>query len=646
MTQQNTVPLIPRRVLFGNPDKAAPQLSHDGARISYLAPVDGVLNVWVAPVDDLDAARPVTYDTIRGVRLYFWAYTNQHIIYLQDKGGDENWHVFSVDLSTNRMTDLTPIEHVQAQIQHVSQDIPNEIVVGLNDRDPQLHDLYRINIATGERLLIQHNEGFAGFETDDSYNVRLAARLTTDGGSELHQPSEDGAWQLFMSIGNEDSLTTSPVAFDKTGRTLYMVDSRGRDTAALISLNLDTGASETIAQDPRADAGQTMFHPTEKHLQAVAFTYERKQWQVLDSSVEADLSYLATVADGDVEVISRTLDDLSWIVAYVMDAGPVRYYLYERKAKDTRFLFTSREELEKQPLAKMTPIVIKSRDGLNLVSYYTLPPGSGGGAIPSQPLPTVLNVHGGPWGRDTWGYDPVHQWLANRGYAVLSVNFRGSTGFGKGFINAGNLEWGRKMHDDLLDAVQWAVDRGIADSDRVAILGGSYGGYATLVGMTFTPDSFACGVDIVGPSSLLTLLESLPPYWQPMIDLFTVRVGDHRTEAGRALLAERSPLNRVDRIIKPLLIGQGANDPRVKQAESDQIVRAMQEKEIPVAYALYPDEGHGFARPENTLSFFALTEAFLARHLGGRWESIGNDFDGSSIEVRAGADQMPGLAQP
>jgi dipeptidyl aminopeptidase/acylaminoacyl peptidase len=645
VTQQGALPLIPREVLFGNPDKASPRLSHDGFRIAYLAPVEGVLNIWAGPVADIGAATPVTREKVRGVRIYFWAYTNQHIIYLQDKGGDENWRVYSVDLNTGHIEDLTPMEGVQARIQEVSPSFPSEIIVGLNDRNPELHDLYRVNIGTGERQLVLENEGFAGFLTDDDYNVRLAVRLTSDGGSEVLTPTGAGAWDLFMKVEAADLLTTSPIGFDKTGKTLYMIDSRGRDTAAMAAINLDTREEAVVAQDPRADVSDVMVHPTEKTIEAVAFTYDRKQWQVLDDSIDRDLEYLRTVADGDTEVVSRTLDDKHWIVAYLMDDGPVRYYQYDREGMKAEFLFTNRMQLEGLPLAKMHPVVIESRDGWEIVSYYTLPIGSDsdGDAIPDRPLPTVLDVHGGPWARDSWGYNPTHQLLANRGYAVLSVNFRGSTGLGKGFINAGNLEWGRKMHDDLIDSVQWAIEKGIADPQRVAISGGSYGGYATLVGMTFTPDYFACGVDIVGPSNLVTLIESIPPYWVPTTELWATRVGDHRTEEGRALLTERSPLTYVDRIKRPLLIGQGANDPRVKQAESDQIVRAMQEKDIPVTYVLYPDEGHGFARPENNLSFNAVTEAFLAGHLGGRFQPIGDDFKGSSITVPTGGEQVPGL---
>jgi dipeptidyl aminopeptidase/acylaminoacyl peptidase len=647
ISQIDAAELIPREVLFGNPDKITVRLSPDGTRISYLASVDGVLNVWVGPADDPDSAKSVTNDTARGIRIYFWAYTNEHILYLQDQAGDENWRVYSVNLETGQTTDLTPLEGVQARIQAVSQEFPEEILISLNDRDPTLHDIYRINITTGEKSLVMENEGFVGFTTDDEYNVRFAERLTPDGGNEISQATEDGGWELFMDIAMEDLLTTGIVGFDKTGTILYMIDSRNRNTAAFFTMDLETGEQTLIAEDPHADTSNLMIHPTEKIVQAVAFTYERRHWQIIDESIADDLAYLKTVADGDAEVVSRTLDDEYWMVAYVLDDGPVQYYRYDRGEKSAEFLFTHRKALEGLSLAKMHPVVIKSRDGLDLVSYYTLPIGSDSDldGYPDEPLPMVLFVHGGPWARDNWGYNSVHQWLANRGYAVLSVNFRSSTGFGKAFINAGNLEWGGKMHDDLIDAVNWTVREGIANQDQVAIMGGSYGGYATLWGMTNTSDTFACGVDIVGISNLVTLLETIPPYWEPQIELFATRVGDHRTEEGRAFLARRSPLTYVDQIEKPLLIGQGANDPRVKQAESDQIVQAMQDANIPVTYLLFTDEGHGFARPENRLSFYAVTDAFLAEHLGGRYEPIGDDFEGSSIIIQSGAEEVPGLAE-
>jgi dipeptidyl aminopeptidase/acylaminoacyl peptidase len=647
MKDETAVPLIPREVLFGNPDKAQARISPDGSKLSYLAPVDGVLNVWVGPAGAPEAAQPVTNDTVRGIRFYLWAYTSAHILYIQDKGGDENWRVYSVTVATGETKDLTPIEGVNAQFQEVSPQFPDEILVGLNDRDPRLHDLYRIHIETGERHCIQQNEAFSDFVTDDAYAVRFAMRTTPDGGMEILSAAHDSTWTPFIHVPMEDSMMTGVVGFDKTGAILHLTDSRGRNTAALFALNLESGVQTLLAEDPKSDVNGVMIHPTEKYVQAVAFNYERKHWRILDPAIAGDMAYLQTVADGDIEVVSRTLDDQTWIVAYLMDNGPVRYYRYDRAARQAHFLFTNRHDLERLPLVKMTPAVIPTRDGRDMVCYYSLPldADTNEDNIPDAPLPTVLWVHGGPWGRDEWGYDSYHQWFANRGYAVLSVNFRASTGFGKDFINAGNREWGSKMHDDLIDAVDWAVATGITDPARIAIAGGSYGGYATLAGLTFTPETFACGVDIVGPSNLVTLLESMPPYWKPMLEMFTTHVGDHRTEEGRAFLTSCSPLTYADRICRPLLIGQGANDPRVKQAEADQIVHAMQEKDIPVTYVLYPDEGHGFARPENRLSFNAIAEAFLAEYLGGRYEPIGDAFKGSSITLPAGAGYIPGLPE-
>ncbi len=659
-------PIVPRQLLFENPERAGLQVSPDGKMISFLAPVDGVLNVWVAPAGDPSAAKAVTHDNKRGIRNRFWAYTNKHIVYRQDLGGDENWQVHVVDLESGEDRNLTPFEEIlgpegkpltgpggrvlrpAAQIQAVSSRFPDEILIGLNNRDPQFHDIQRVNLTTGKLTLVEKNEGFLGYLTDDDFNLRIAQKLTSDGGSELFKPDGKGGWESFQKIPSEDMLTTNPIGFDKAGTTLYMVDSRNRDTAALISIDVATGESKVLAEDPKADVDGALLHPTENTVQAVSSTYARTEWKVLDPAIGPDLEYLRGVADGDLNVTGRSMDDKVWTVAYVVSDGPVRYFLYDREAKMAKPLFTNRPKLESVQLAKMRPVEIKSRDGLTLVGYLTLPRWTDvdEDGKPAEALPMVLFVHGGPWSRDTWGLSPFHQWLASRGYAVLSVNYRGSTGFGKSFINAANKEWAGKMHDDLLDAVQWAVDSGVAIKDQVGIMGGSYGGYATLVGLTFTPDVFACGVDIVGPSNLRTLLNTIPPYWKPLMDLWADRVGDPRTEEGQKFLDSRSPLTYVGNIKKPLLIAQGANDPRVNQAESDQIVKAMQEKGIPVTYVLYPDEGHGFARPENNLSFTAVADLFLSRHLGGRSEPVGDDFEGSSLKIMAGEDQVPGLKAP
>lgn len=464
-------------------------------------------------------------------------------------------------------------------------------------------------------------------------------KFTPDGGTAFLEPDGKDGWKEFMKVPQTDTLTTNPVGFDKTGNVLYLIDSRDRDTGAFTTFDLKSKKQTIVAEDKKSDVGGVMLHPTELTIQAVSFTYERTRWEFKDPGVEASFAYLRKVAGGDITVASRTDDDKHWIVQFVLDNGPVSYYSFDREAKKEKFLFTNRKSLEGLPLRKMETPVIKARDGLELVSYLTLPAGAEAG-----PVPMVLLVHGGPWGRDSWGFNGLHQLLANRGYAVLSVNFRGSTGFGKKFVNAGDKEWAAKMHDDLIDAVDWAVKEKVVDPNKIAIMGGSYGGYATLVGLTFTPEKFACGVDIVGPSNLFTLLSTIPPYWAPAFQLFKDRIGDPTTTEGKQLLSDRSPLNRVEKIKRPLLIGQGANDPRVKQAESDQIVKAMQQRKIPVTYVLFPDEGHGFARPPNNLAFFAIAEGFLARFLGGRYEAIGDSFEGSSVTVPVGAGDVPGLA--
>jgi dipeptidyl aminopeptidase/acylaminoacyl peptidase len=652
-TSKSDNALIPREVLFGNPRRAQARLSHDGKWISFQAPLKGVLNIWVAPADDLSKAKAVTEEKVRPIPSHDWAYDNKHILYIQDKNGDENFHLYATDVVTGETKDLTPIEGVRAQLEGISHKFPDEILVGLNDRDKRYHDVWRINIATGEKKLVQQNPGIAGFVTDDEFRVRLAMNYTKTGGQVLQVPEKDKngeitKWKDFLEFGPEDAMTSGPAGFDKTGETLYLEDSRNRNTAGLFAMDLDSGHTKLIADDKRTDVGGVLVHPTEKNIQAVSFTYGRTEWKILDPAIAPDIEYLKKFQDGDFLVTSRTLDDKQWTVAYVHDNGPVKFYRYIRKPERKMvFLFNNRDDLGDYPLVKMHDRVIKSRDGLDLVCYLSLPPGSDPDhdGIPNHPLPMVLDVHGGPWARDSWGLNGYHQWLANRGYAVLSVNYRGSTGFGKEFINAANGEWSGKMHDDLLDAVKWAIDNKIAEKDKIAIMGGSYGGYATLVGMTYTPDVFACGVDIVGPSSLVTLLQHVPEYWMPFMPVMKVRVGDVATEEGRAALLKRSPLTYVDKIKRPLLIGQGQNDPRVKRAEADQIVKAMTDKNIPVTYVLYPDEGHGFHRPENNKSFNAVTEAFLAEQLGGRFEPVGNDFKGATITVPVGAEHVPGLAK-
>jgi dipeptidyl aminopeptidase/acylaminoacyl peptidase len=603
--------MIPREVLFGNPERAAARISPDGKRLAYLAPnKDGVLNVWVRTLGKQDD-EVVTSDKKRGVRSYFWQWDSENILYIQDKDGDENWHLYQTNLKNKRTRDMTPFDGIQAQTVAADPKFPDTILIALNLDDATKHDVYRLNVKTGALELDTKNPGdVAGFTADNNLVVRAAQVYTPDGGNEFRVRNDaKSPWRVLHKWGREESLG-GIYGFSPDNKSLWLASSVGANTLRLLEMDIATGKSKTVAEDKTYDVGGPMTHPTTNKLQAVSFVRERSEWQVLDPSVQADFDALGKVRDGDLNIISRDLADTKWIIAYDLDNAPVSFYVYDRATKKADFLFTNRPKLEKFKLAKMTPVSFQSRDGLTIHAYLTLPAGK-----EPKNLPLVVNVHGGPWGRDTWGLDNEAQWMANRGYAVLQINFRGSTGYGKAFLNAGDREWGAKMHDDILDGKQWAIAQGYADAKRVCIYGGSYGGYATLVGVAFTPAEFTCGVDIVGPSNLVTLLKSIPPYWEPVRAVFRQRVGHEEND--KEFLESRSPLFKADKIQVPLLIAQGANDPRVKQAESDQIVAAMRKNSKPVEYIVFPDEGHGFARPENRLKFYAAAEAFLAKHLGG-----------------------------
>lgn len=639
--------LIPRKDIFGNPTRTLPAISPDGKNIAYIAPRDGVLNVFVAPRDNIGAAKPITADRKRGIRGFFWAQNSNQLIYTQDEGGDENWRIHVVDIATAQDIIISPAGKVQGQVIARSVTKPDEILIGINDRDPQNHDVYHHNLKTGEqKLLFRNEDGYVDFVVDDSLVLRMAAKQTRGGGIEVFKRDAGGKMTSFTRISPEDALTTRVVGFDVAGTTLYALDSRGRDKAALVTIDIDTGTPNVLAESGKADVSGALTHPATGKVQAAQVVYLRDEWQAIDPAIKADIEFLNANARGQWTVTSRSHDDKQWTVQVDRVTEPVAFWLYDRSARQFTKLFTARPNLEGAPLSPMYPVEIKARDGLTLVSYLTLPRGTdpGGTGKPAKALPMVLFVHGGPWARDTFGYNSIHQWLANRGYAVLSVNYRGSTGFGKNFVNIADMQFAGTMHDDLIDAVKWAVDNGIAQKDKIAIMGGSYGGYATLVGMTFTPDTFACGVDIVGPSNLVTLIESFPPYWQPFMEMTWYKhVGDPRTEDGKKFLLTRSPITKVDQIKRPLLIGQGANDPRVTRNESDQIVAAMNARKIPVTYAIYADEGHGFARPENRISFFAIADNFLSTCLGGRAEPIGDDAKGAALAVPDGAGNVPGL---
>jgi dipeptidyl aminopeptidase/acylaminoacyl peptidase len=615
--------LIPRTVLFGNPERTSPRLSPDGDRLAWIAPRDGVLNVWVAPVrvdpgqqDAVDwaAAEVVTDDRDRGIRMFTWAHDGRHLLYIQDTGGDENWRLHDVDLETGQRRDLTPFSDVQVQIVASNKKFPTEILIGLNRDNPQLHDVYRLDLLTGDLTLVEKNPGFAGWEADDDLAVRAAYAPLPDGSMNLMVRDRAGdEWRLLMTFAPDDAGGSGVVSFSQDGQSLLVITPADANTSRLLRVDVATGTTEVLAEDPEADVDGVELHPDTLEPQFVTVLKDREEFIVLDPAIEADLKAVRALHPGDPSIGGREQASSPWLVTFSNDAGPVAYFVYDPATRGGRFLFDARPELNHYELAAMEPISFTSRDGLTIHGYATFPPGAD-----RSNLPAVLNVHGGPQVRDEWGWNPEAQWLANRGYLCVQVNYRGSTGYGKDFVTAGDHEWGAKMHDDLIDAVDYIVGQGWADRDQVAIYGGSYGGYAALVGAAFTPDVFRCAVDIVGPSNLKTLLETIPPYWTPMIAQLYKRVGNPETEAD--FLWSRSPLSRARDIRIPLLIAQGANDPRVKQAESEQIVAALKEAGIDYEYMLFPDEGHGFAKPENRLKFYAAAERFLARYLGGRFE--------------------------
>lgn len=642
------VRLIPRDVIFGNPTRAQGRISPDGRHVSWLAPVDGVMNIWVAPADDPSAARPITQETNRNLTSHFWAPDSAHILYAQDEGGNENFHIHAVDIATGTDRDLTPVDgSVRATVQGVSRLRPDVVLIGLNDRNPQLFDLYEVDYRTGARTKVIENPGFGSWVTDEQLRPRFGLQQVPGGGMKLSRRGDDGSWNEVLQIGAEDAFGTAPIGFNRAGDTLYWVDSRGRDKAALVAMNPETLETRVIAASDRADIQGLERDPETYEPIAYSVNYLRNEWTALNDEMRADLDFLRSNLDGELGIGAATDDGSKVIVISNAAQAPSVFYVFDREARTLTKMFETRPDLSNYALEPMHPVEIPSSDGRTLVSYLTLPPGADadGDGRADAAVPMVLFVHGGPWSRDGYGYNTIHQWLANRGYAVLSVNYRGSTGFGKDFVNAAAGEWAGAMHQDLIDAVDWAIANGTTTRDKVAIMGGSYGGYATLVGLTFTPDRFACGVDIVGPSNLKTLMESFPPYWRPMLEgTFYKHIGDPSKPEDVADMMARSPISRVDAIRAPLLIGQGANDPRVVKAEADQIVDAMRARSLPVTYVLYPDEGHGFVRPPNNKSFFAISEGFLSQCLGGRAEPVGDDFDGSSLQVLEGADYVPGLA--
>jgi dipeptidyl aminopeptidase/acylaminoacyl peptidase len=598
--------LIPRKILFGNPDKGSPEVAPDGRRLAHLAPVDDVLNVWVGELEG-DGARPVTEDTDRGIRTYRWAEDDRHLLYLQDTGGDENWRIHVVDPDTGADRDATPFDGVQARVLGISRRRPGHVLVGLNKENPELHDAYLLEVETGKLERVAENPGYYAWLVDNELRPRGGMRMRDDGSGVFEL---DGA--PLLELDPDDAMASQAIGFTADDAALYVVTPASANAAGLVKL-APGAAPETLADDPTYDVASAELHPVSRSVEIVSFLRARLEHEVLDPALAPDVEAMSALHRGDAFFISRDHADRMWTVGFTADDGPVAYYAFDRGERSGRFLFTQHDDLARYELSAMEPFAFAARDGLEINGYLTFPPDG-----PRTGLPAVLYVHGGPWARDTWGYDATAQWLANRGYLCIQVNYRGSSGYGKAFLNAGDREWGRKMHHDLIDAVEHVVGKGHADRARVGIYGGSYGGYAALAGATFTPGVFRCAVDIVGPSNLRTLLETIPPYWKQLVSQFHRRVGHPEQDAD--LLWERSPLSRAGDIRIPLLIAQGANDPRVKMSESDQIVAALRERGIAHTYLVYPDEGHGFKKPENAMAFQAEAERFLAEHLGGRCE--------------------------
>jgi dipeptidyl aminopeptidase/acylaminoacyl peptidase len=574
-----------------------------------------VLNVWIRTLGKSDD-RAVTADKHRGIRNFMWQYDNQHILYTQDVGGDENWRLYQTDIATKQTKDLTPFEKVRVDIVAYEWSSPETILVQMNQRDAKVFDVHRIDLKSGKVELDTQNPGdVATWQADNALRIRAAQVQTDDGGTIVRVRDDNKSpWRELIKWGPDETFG-GVNGFSPDNKALWITTSLEVNAARLLEIDLASGKRKVITEDPQFDVSSTINNPKTNALEAVSYTRQRTEYEFIDPKVKADFAALEKVRKGDIASVSQDLNDDKWVVGFVVDDAPEYWYLYDRAKQQATLLFSNRPQLEKYKLSAMKPIEFMARDGMKLYGYLTTPVG-----VDAKSLPMVEFVHGGPWGRDQWGFNRYAQWLSNRGYAVLQINFRGSTGYGKKYVNAGDRQWAGTMHTDLLDGKDWAVKQGVADAAKVCIMGGSYGGYATLAGVTFSPDAFACGVDIVGPSNLNTLLKTIPPYWSTLLATFHKRMGD-----SEEVLKAQSPLFKADQIKAPLLIGQGANDPRVNKAESDQIVAAMRKNKKPVEYYVFPDEGHGFARPANNMAFNAASEEFLAKYLGGRFEPATGD---------------------
>ena len=625
--QNGLPPLIDREIFFGNPEIVGAQISPDGKYIAFRKPYKDTMNIWVKGADEpFEKARLVTNETKRPIRNLFWSRDGKYILFINDFGGDENFNVYAVDpaaapaagaeVATAR--NLTDMKKVRALIYEVPRAEPDVIYVGLNDRDPRFHDLYKLRISTGERQLIRQNtDRFDGYQFDNAGKLRLATRRPENGDTEILRLDADGKATKVYSCNVFESC--GPLRYNKDNRRVYLSTNKGDvNLIRLVLFDPETGKEELVESDPlnRVDFSGVRFSELTDEMIYVGYEDDKPRIYFKDKSFEADYKLLQKqLPKKELGFGSSTNDETKWIVTAWSDTEPGETYLFDRNSKKLTKQYVIRQRLPREHLAEMRVVRYKSSDGLEIPAYLTLPKG-----VPAKNLPTMIMPHGGPWGRDTWGYRSYAQFAANRGYAVLQPNFRASTGYGKKFLDAGNNQWGDKMQDDLTAGVKYLVDQGIADPKRVGIWGGSYGGYATLAGVTFTPDLYAAAVAEVAPSNLITLLETIPPYWESFRIIFYKRMGDPNTPEGKAQLLRQSPLTHAAKIKTPLLITQGANDPRVNKRESDQIVIALRERNYPVEYLVAPDEGHGYARPVNNMAVLAAAEKFLAKHLGGRYQ--------------------------
>ncbi|HEY9282836.1 MAG TPA: S9 family peptidase [Pyrinomonadaceae bacterium] len=625
--QNGLPPLIDREIFFGNPEIAGAQISPDGKYVAFRKPHRDTMNIWVKRADEpFERARLVTAETKRPVRSYFWSRDGKYILFVNDFGGDENFNVYAVDPAASPAAgaevpaarNLTDAKKVRAVIYEVPRSDPDAIYVGLNDRDARWHDLYKLRLSTGERQLVKQNtDRFDSYQFDNAGRLRLATRVPESGDTEILRLDADGKATKIYSCNVFESC--SPVRFDKGNQRVYLITNKGNvDLIRLVLLDPATGKEELVESDPanRVDFGSARFSDVTDEIIYTAYDDDKPRTYFRDKSFEADYKLLQKQLPGkELSFGSSTRDESVWMLTAWSDTEPGESYIFDRKTKKLSKQYSVRQRLPREHMAEMRVVRYKSSDGLEIPAYLTLPKG-----VAPKNLPAIIMPHGGPWGRDTWGYDSYAQFAANRGYAVLQPNFRASTGFGKKFLDAGNNQWGERMQDDLTYGVRYLVAQGIADPKRVGIWGGSYGGYAALAGITFTPDLYAAAVAEVAPSNLITLLETIPPYWESFRVVFYKRMGDPNTPEGKAQLLRQSPLSHVAKIKTPLLITQGANDPRVNKRESDQIVVALRERNYPVEYIVAPDEGHGYARPVNNMAVLAAAERFLAKHLGGRYQ--------------------------